>query len=332
EGLNTWVTKLRNNELSPGAFVREVLESSEFSAQPPYRGFYQYALQPQRLGMDAGAADYVRLVFQTLLEREADPDELEPWLAKLRRQETNAYQLVGQLLDSNEFQDGRLAKEFYLSLHRGRMQAVKQLPKARTILDLGGGSGTPEGALLGMGYPYSFDKLTIIEMPPENRHEIYGDLGFFREVVQSRQGPIHWVYASMTDLAGFGDETLELVFSGETLEHITRADGDHVCREAYRVLKPGGYFCLDTPNRAVTKLHFPDSWIHPEHQHEYTHAELAGLLQKHGFLIRDAKGIALAQESVASGIFSQEECIRHEGLYDDIEKCYLLNYRCQKPG
>jgi SAM-dependent methyltransferase len=221
---------------------------------------------------------------------------------------------------------------FYDSLHRARMLAVKRLPQAKTIVDLGGASGEGEGALVGMGYPYHFEDLWIIDLPPENRHAVYGDLGHFREVVQSKQGLVHHVYASMTDLSRFGSGTVDLVFSGESIEHITCSEAQTVCQEAFRVLKPGGFFCLDTPNRAVTRLQCPDSWVHPEHKHEYTHREMVPLLEGNGFVIREAKGISLARDGARAGVFSPEECMQNEGLYDDIENCYLLFYQCQKPG
>jgi hypothetical protein len=45
-----------------------------------------------------------------------------------------------------------------------------------------------------------------------------------------------------------------------------------MCKAAFRVLKKGGAFCLDTPNRIVTKIHAKTAdieFIHPEHQIEY---------------------------------------------------------------
>ena len=52
----------------------------------------------------------------------------------------------------------------------------------------------------------------------------------------------------MVDLGRYGDGAFDMVYSGQTIEHVTEADGDTVVREAFRVLAPGGWFCLDTPN------------------------------------------------------------------------------------
>jgi predicted SAM-dependent methyltransferase len=220
---------------------------------------------------------------------------------------------------------------FWLSIHRARIQMVKQLPKADYIVDLGAESGEPEGALIAMGYPYAFHRLVNVDLPVEYRHPFYGPSTTHPASFASKQGAIRWIYTSMVDLSWFGDATVDLVFMGESIEHVTTDEARTVCREIFRILKPGGYFCLDTPNRAVTKFHFPDRFVHPEHQYEYTHAEMVTLLQNHGFLIQEAKGITWAEASVASGAFLEEECIRHEGMYDDIANCYLLYYKCLKP-
>ena len=134
----------------------------------------------------------------------------------------------------------------------------------------------------------------------------------------------------MADLSAFDDASVDLVYSGQSIEHVTRDDAEAACREVRRVLKPGGQFCLDTPNRAITKLEFPHGWINPDHEHEYTHAELSGLLARHGFAVAEAKGIARFAESARAGVFDMREGVRNAGLFDDIESCYLLYYRCVK--
>ena len=72
---------------------------------------------------------------------------------------------VQSLLDSPEYRAGKVLGPLE-SLHAARKSMVRQLPRARTIVDLGGAADNyPPGAMILMGYPYSFDRLTIIEPP-----------------------------------------------------------------------------------------------------------------------------------------------------------------------
>ena len=61
-----------------------------------------------------------------------------------------------------------------------------------------------------MGYPYPFDELVIIDLPSEDRHQIYRSTDSRREV-ESALGPVHYRYHSMTDLSGFDDGSVDLV-------------------------------------------------------------------------------------------------------------------------
>ncbi|HWE40850.1 MAG TPA: methyltransferase domain-containing protein [Isosphaeraceae bacterium] len=208
------------------------------------------------------------------------------------------------------------------------------MPKARRIVDLGGScEGRPEGAMVAFGYPYAFESLSIVELPRDERHALYAEIcGEYRDVIATPQGPVCDVYSSLADLSAFEDGSIDLVYSGQSIEHVTLDDAVAACREVCHVLRPGGHFCLDTPNRAVTKIQYPDEYINPDHKYEFTHAELSALLSSTGFAIEEAKGACLFARSLASGVFDLEEAVRHAHLYDDIEQCYLLYYRCRKPS
>src|SRR5438445_210082 len=85
-----------------------------------------------------------------------------------------------------------------------------------------------------------------------------------------RAGPIRYPYQSMTDLTGIDSGTVDLVYSGQSIEHVTEADGDVVLREVARVLRVGGWFAVDTPNGRATRAQQAD-FIDPDHEVEYTH-------------------------------------------------------------
>jgi SAM-dependent methyltransferase len=287
-----------------------------------------------------GTSDLVDLAYRLILGRPADPDGLRFFTAELETGSLDRDAFLNTLYDSDEArrkrergEDWTTGRRWLEALHEVRTRVIAGLPRAARILDLGGSAeGHPEGAMIAYGYPYSFESLTIIDLPRDQRHPIYANIcGEYPDVIETPQGPVRYVYTSMADLSAFDAESFDLVYSGQSIEHVSRHDAETTCREVCRVLRPGGQFCLDTPNRAVTRLEFPESWINPDHEHEYTHGELSALLESHGFVIREAKGLALFAESLQRGVFDYNEGMRHAGVYDDIERCYLLYYRCEKP-
>ncbi len=96
-------------------------------------------------------------------------------------------------------------------------------------------------------------------------------------------------YHSMVDLSDYPDGSVDLVYSGQSIEHVPPDVADKVLSEVRRVLRPGGYLGLDTPNARVTRLQQPD-FIDPDHEHEYTDAEMRAKLASAGFEIVSAVG------------------------------------------
>jgi predicted SAM-dependent methyltransferase len=218
------------------------------------------------------------------------------------------------------------------SLHYSRIRWVRGMPKARKIVDLGGASaGFPPGALVQMGYLYDFDSLTIVDLPLEERHAIYQEgHQVYREKLQYRSGTIDYYYTPMYQLAKIKTGSIDFINSGQSIEHITEQEGDVMLKECLRILKPGGFFCLDTPNGRATRLQ-QESMIDPDHKIEYTEPELTKKIRHAGFQILEKKGLNWLPESFANQHFDKDEVTRNFGIYDDIQNCYLLAYRCQKP-
>ena len=147
------------------------------------------------------------------------------------------------------------------------------------ILDLGGThQGLPDGALVHLGYPYPFERLVVVDLPVEERDEIYQG-GSTGEPVLSELGPVEFAFHSMVDLGRYADGSFDLVYSGQSIEHVSEADGDTVVREAFRVLAPGGWFCLDTPNGPVWRLR-SDELMNHDHEVEYGAGELVAKLER----------------------------------------------------
>ena len=278
--------------------------------------------------MDEGS--FVELAYRFVLGREADAHGRDHFLERLRRGAISRDLLVQVLVDSREFAETRLHGDLGTSLHEGRGRFVRSLPRAARIVDIGGScQGSDRGALVELGYPYPFERLTIVDLPNAERHELYR-----REsaaaTVQTELGPVDYLYQSMTSLQPIPDGSVDLVYSGQSIEHVTRDEAATTCGEVLRVLRPGGLFALDTPNARITRLQ-QDDFVDPDHKHEYTHAELSGDLARAGFEIVEAAGLNYAGPIRTREEFSETAVARRCGLFAEIEDCYVLAYVCRKP-
>lgn len=214
--------------------------------------------------------------------------------------------------------------------HQARLTLIQTaLPAAERILDLGGAGLEPQGSLLTMGYPHCPKQIDIVDLPIEQRF-FQSDVPLIQQYTTEKGTQIYYHYISMTDLSTFADQTFDLVWSGQSIEHITQTEADRVIQEVYRVLKPGGYFCLDTPNRQLTILQVRQGFIHPEHKFEYTPSELAEKLSDRGFHVIEQKAVSPMPMSYETGRFSRLELIHAIGLGDLPELGYSFYLSSRK--
>ncbi len=268
--------------------------------------------------------------YRAVLQRRPDPWGRRDFLGRFRSGSFTIEQFGRELLDSPEFERVRATRGLVHSLHHSRCAFVRSLPPARRILDLGGTNLQHEhGALVTMGYPYSFDELVIVDLLPDERHPLY-NRGGVRSDVETRQGTITYAYHSMADLSRYPDESFDLVYSGQSIEHVPVDVADVVLAGAFRVLRHGGLLALDTPNARVTRLQ-QEAFIDPDHEYEYTSEELDAKLVRAGFAILERKGLNLGLESVKQGRFDEREVAENVGVFSDPGSCYLLATVCRKP-
>ena len=221
-----------------------------------------------------GDKQYIKQAYRFILRRSPDEGGLNHYLKELKKGRISREQLLGQLASSREFTETVQFPNLGAALHFSRCQFVKSLPVAKHILDLGGtASASPDGALVTMGYPYRFDQLTIVDLPSSERHSNYA-YGDSYSTHQSPLGGVSYICRSMTDLSCFQPQSFDLVFSGQSIEHVTDLEGTLVIAKVFELLVPGGYFCLDTPNRRVTSMQ-REEFIDPDHKIEYTHTVLS---------------------------------------------------------
>jgi SAM-dependent methyltransferase len=272
-----------------------------------------------------------RVAFNVVLRRDPNDDEARDNLPALRQHVLPRDELVKRLHGSVEYRFGVPFERSTLpqSLHMSRCEFIVGLPRARVILDIGGGDVTHEaGALVAMGYPYHFDALTIVDLPGDARHPLYRSPE--HSVVKSHLGPVTYRYHSMSDLSAYADESFDLVYSGQSIEHVAESEADHVISEVRRVLRRGGYFALDTPNARITRLQ-QDAFIDADHQVEYTAAELDDKLSRASFEVIERKGLNYVGEAAGRNAFDFDEAARNRGVFSEAEDCYLLAYLCRRP-
>ncbi|HKR61298.1 MAG TPA: methyltransferase domain-containing protein [Pyrinomonadaceae bacterium] len=273
--------------------------------------------------------DFIVLAFLLILNRPPDEEGIEYYLKRLDGALISRQQFIQFLFESDEYQ-ARFAPKFADRLHEARKEFIKTLPKAEWIVDLGGACPTViEGALYASDYPYRAKELIIVDLPHNTRMIV--PLDFREERIVRDYGVINYIHSSMTDLSVIDDAFADLVFAGESIEHVTPAEAVLVIAEARRVLKPGGYFCLDTPNSKLTRIHSPKQFVHPEHKVEYTPTELIELLQNGGFEVVDSGGICPMPETARTGVFDETEAFRTQALGVDAEVGYCFYVKCRKP-
>ena len=266
-----------------------------------------------------------------MLRRDGEQSGVANYVNHLLERDLTADGVLDEMLTSMEFRDNVRPRNRLRSLHQSRCDLVQLLPRASRILDLGGtDQADPAGSLVSMGYPYDFDSLTIVDLPHHDRHELYSGSAIVQSVASAR-GPVSYRYHSMADLSQYRDGEFDLVFSGESIEHVSELDGRTMLEGVFRVLRPGGWFCLDTPNRRVTELELGTKYSNPDHKIEYTHEQLSTMLVAAKFEIVLATGMNYVGKSLMAGTFDGAEMAANWGLFADVENCYLLGYFCRVP-
>lgn len=278
---------------------------------------------------------FLRLAYWVIVEREIDTSGLTGWLSQLKSGLSKPA-LIQKLYESPEFQNRMIGEsgwaEINQKLHQARLELVQTvLPSAKIVLDIGGYSSyDPKGALLGFGYPYLPDKISIVDLHP---NEMMFPGPIWSKQMNSGHCCIEYFYRSMVDLTCFEATSFDLIWSGESIEHVTVEDAESIISQAYKLLKPGGKLALDTPNRLATQLISPGAYTHPEHKIEYDYETLCKLLKKHNFNIIESKGIIDLSQSIKDNKCSNfyNEFMQSSNLNDNPETSYCFYICCVKP-
>jgi O-antigen chain-terminating methyltransferase len=105
---------------------------------------------------------------------------------------------------------------------------------------------------------------------------------------------IEYHQRSFCDLSPIADESVDLIFAGQAIEHIAAEDSLDFFQHAHRVLKKDAWLVLDSPNFTITN---PWPYVNPEHVIEYTPKQMKNILKAAGFEVARVKGLLLCREN-----------------------------------
>jgi SAM-dependent methyltransferase len=273
----------------------------------------------------------VRIAYHVVLDREPDASARAYFEPGLLDGTISRRGVAESLVHSEEFRRSAPIRNILLSMHVSRSEFVRGMPKASRILDLGGThQGHADGALVHLGYPYRFDRLLVVDLPSEERHEIYQG-GSAGSTVESPLGPVDFAFHSMTELGQYADASFDLVYSGQSIEHVTEEEGGLVFEQAYRVLAPGGWLCLDTPNGPAWRVK-SNELMNDDHKIEYSGDQLSANVERAGFEVLEIKGLNYMGEALARGEFDEVEASANPGVFAAADDCLLLALIARKPA
>ncbi len=99
---------------------------------------------------------------------------------------------------------------------------------------------------------------------------------------------VRWVPTTADRFDGLADDETDMVFAGQTTEHLWSDELAAFLLQARRVLRGSGHLVLDSPNRLVTE-HL--DWSHGGHTVELSPGEISELVQLAGFEVESLRGV-----------------------------------------
>ena len=157
--------------------------------------------------------------------------------------------------------------EFNSHLHLLRTLELQRMPKPKAVL-----------LSVGCADRYYFDWVEAA-CGPIRKHI---GVELYRPVPEELPDNVEWVAASASSMPQVKDNSVDVLFSGQNIEHLSADDLYNFLLEAHRVIKSGGKLVIDSPNRLVTQQ---TGWRHPEHTIEFSPSEARALVEAAGFMV-----------------------------------------------
>jgi SAM-dependent methyltransferase len=208
--------------------------------------------------------------------------------------------------------------DFNDMIHAERGRLLRQLPKGAKVFCSAGCAGA-----------WYFDWIA------ENYGHVDRHIGIELYLPKPDQLPdnVVWIKNSVADMTDVGTASVDLLFSGQNLEHLYYDDIQGFFREASRVLKIGGHLCIDSPNRLVTK---ELGYIQPQHVLEFSREDVARMVEAAGFELVAEHGIWSSREGErqVADITATEETndVRLESAHESPDEAFIWWVVARKIG
>jgi hypothetical protein len=169
--------------------------------------------------------------------------------------------------------------DFNIFLHELRTRAIREMPPgAKTFLS-GGCAGLWYFDWIKQNYPGTITRHVGLEA--------------YQARPDGLPAEVDWIPTTLGRMDGVGTEEVDLVFAGQTVEHIWPEEMTAFLAEAHRVLRRDGWVVLDSLNRRITRA---AGWIQREHTVEYNTDEIVELLDLAGFEEVRVRGVWLCYD------------------------------------
>ena len=205
----------------------------------------------------------------------------------IRSAEANLLKAAGEPHESNSTVESSLpSTRFHMALHELRTMELEGVPKGcRQVLSVGAqGRWYFEWFRAAYGDVDRHVGIEAFEPEPEDLPEY-----------------ATWIENTADQMSGVETDSIDLVFAGQTTEHLWSTELVGFLCEAHRILRAGGLLVVDSPNRLVTQYL---NWSHGGHSIEISADEAASLLQLAGFDVIDAHGL---WQCVSAGVVMELE-------------------------
>ncbi len=147
---------------------------------------------------------------------------------------------------------------------------------------------------------------------------------------------VTWIAETASAMPGVADDSVDVVFSGQNIEHLWIDDMVGFLTEASRVCRSGGWLVIDSPNRVSVEAM---GWTHPEHTIELAASEATYLLALAGFAPRVVRGLWTCRDPRTGDwlpLFGElgdvREVLERTAGVRDVDDAHLWWIEAQKTG